>query len=64
MQGNEDEVITIDASLFISAFDDPEGEPLQQVQIITPPINGVLSFNGSPVTPGQLIDVVDLQMAL
>ena len=60
VQGIEDETTSIDINEFINAFNDPENEALQAVSFITPPISGVLQFNGVDVTPGQIINVVDL----
>ena len=60
VQGNEDESITIDANLFVTSFDDPEGEPLQSITIVTLPLSGEISFNGAPVSVGQQIDIADL----
>ncbi|WP_348681074.1 beta strand repeat-containing protein [Alteromonas mediterranea] len=61
IQGSEDENIIIDASEFLNAFVDPEGESLQEVAFITLPISGVIALNGIAITPGQILDINALQ---
>lgn len=41
-------------------YADPENDPVDAVRIDTLPADGVLELNGTPVTAGQVIDVVDI----
>ena len=48
------------ASQFSQSFQDLEGAPLAQIQIVSLPDNATLSLDGSPVALNQMIDVTDL----
>ncbi len=50
--------LVVDPGLF--EFSDADGDALVGVYVDTPPANVQLLFNGSPVAPGQYLDVADL----
>jgi hypothetical protein len=56
--------LTITLAMFTSSttppYSDPEGDPADAVRIDSLPSNGTLLLSGTPVTPGQVIDVADI----
>ena len=46
------------------AYNDPEGDLPDAVRIDTLPVDGVLYLNAVAVTPGQVIDVADINLGL
>ena len=58
---DEDTAVVLTDELFEGGFNDPQGDPLQAIRIVTLPPNGTLTLDGVAVTPGQEIGVVDLE---
>ena len=44
----------------IPVYTDPEGDPVQDIRIITLPVIGVLVLNGVAVSIGDIITVADI----
>ncbi|ARE42344.1 hypothetical protein RGUI_4318 (plasmid) [Rhodovulum sp. P5] len=60
----EDTALVFDAQLFADGFADAEGQLLAEIRIDVLPSIGTLEFNGSPVTPGQVVTVAQLDAGL
>ncbi|MBW4682263.1 MAG: DUF4347 domain-containing protein [Microcoleus vaginatus WJT46-NPBG5] len=58
--GDEDTIISLNASDFTSAFSDIDGNSLTKIQITTLPTNGTLTLNGVAVTANQEINLAAL----
>ncbi|NEO85000.1 MAG: DUF4114 domain-containing protein [Spirulina sp. SIO3F2] len=58
--GQVNQAIAFAASDFTQAFEDVDGDPLAELEIVSLPQDGLLSFQGQPVTPQQRFDVDDL----
>ena len=52
--------LNLSSSDFLSAFSDADGDPLNQIQILSLPTDGSLLLSGVPVTIGQFIPLSDL----
>ena len=61
VNGQEDSPVVLTDELFISGFNDPEGQNLAAIKITTLPAQGTLKLNGVAVIPGQEISLADLQ---
>jgi large repetitive protein len=61
VSGQEDAPVVLTDELFISGFNDPEGQNLAAIKIITLPAQGTLKLDGVAVIPGQEISLADLQ---
>ncbi|WP_190761265.1 FG-GAP-like repeat-containing protein [Microcoleus sp. FACHB-68] len=57
---NEDTLISLNASDFISAFSDADANSLTKIKITTLPTNGTLTLNGVAVTANQEINLASL----
>ncbi|MHB1186315.1 PKD domain-containing protein, partial [Thiobacillus sp.] len=64
VSGQEDTAIVLTDELFISGFNDPEGQNLAAIKITTLPAQGTLKLNGVAVIPLQEISLADLQADL
>ncbi|EDX71711.1 type I secretion target GGXGXDXXX repeat protein domain protein [Coleofasciculus chthonoplastes PCC 7420] len=58
--GDEDTTISFTATDFTTVFNDPEGDSLSHINILSLPANGVLSLNNTAVTPGETIAAANL----
>ncbi len=58
--GDEDTTISFTATDFTTVFNDPEGDSLSHINILSLPANGVLRLNGNAVTPGETITAANL----
>ncbi|MEQ9621877.1 Ig-like domain-containing protein [Coleofasciculus chthonoplastes] len=58
--GDEDTTISFTATDFTAVFNDPEGDSLSQINILSLPANGILRLNGTAVTPGETIAAINL----
>ncbi|WP_446376697.1 Ig-like domain-containing protein [Coleofasciculus sp. D1-CHI-01] len=58
--GDEDTTISFTATDFTTVFNDPEGDSLSHINILSLPANGVLRLNGTAVTPGETIAAANL----
>ncbi|MGR3321927.1 MAG: Ig-like domain-containing protein [Pseudooceanicola sp.] len=56
----EDTNLVFDSSIFEAGYADAEGQLLAEIRIDVLPSAGTLQFNGSPVAPGQIITVAEL----
>jgi hypothetical protein len=61
VNGQEEQLITLGNAVFEAGFNDPDGQTLQAIKIITLPASGVLRLDGVAVLSGQEISLVDLQ---
>ncbi|MEQ9484082.1 Ig-like domain-containing protein [Coleofasciculus sp. F4-SAH-05] len=58
--GDEDTTISFTATDFTAVFNDPEGDSLSQINILSLPANGILRLNNTAVTPGETIAAINL----
>jgi hypothetical protein len=61
VSGAEDSSIVLTDALFISGFNDPEGQNLAAIKITTLPAEGTLRLDGVDLIAGQEISLADLQ---
>ncbi|MBK8918090.1 MAG: hypothetical protein IPM73_08615 [Betaproteobacteria bacterium] len=61
VNGQEDASLVLTAALFISGFNDPEGQNLAAIKITTLPASGTVKLDGVAIVPGQEISLADLQ---
>jgi len=60
VSGTEDTPLTFSATLFSSAYTDPEGIPMAGIQIVSLPETGVLRLAGADVSAEQVIPAAQL----
>jgi ELWxxDGT repeat protein len=58
--GNEDSTISFTTADFTTRFNDPEGNPLSRIRIVSLPTNGTLRLGTNDVIAGQEILVADI----
>ena len=56
----EDITYVFASDLFADGFDDEDGQPLVEIRVDVLPTSGELLLDGSPVTPGTIISVAQL----
>ena len=61
VSGAEDSSIVLTDALFISGFNDPEGQNLAAIKVTTLPAQGTLKLDGVDLIAGQEISLADLQ---
>jgi hypothetical protein len=61
VSGAEDSSIVLTDALFISGFNDPEGQNLAAIKITTLPAEGTLRLDGVDLVAGQEISLAELQ---
>ena len=57
---DEDAGLTISVTLLSSGFEDPDGDDISELKIISLPANGAINLNGSPVAGNAVISASDL----
>jgi len=54
---NEDETLVFHTSTFVEAFEDVDGDHLQQIEVVKLPLNGMLVLGGTKVAVGDRISI-------